>query len=130
LLDIGQNQSMDNALGLGRHLGSITGMLLIDLDRFKEVNDTLGRHCGNSLLDQIGKRLISEAREIDTFARLNDDEFASLPPSVEGLEGAWKAAQRLHTAITASFEINGIELDVEASFEVVVSGMKNESASS
>ena len=119
----------EQALRLGRRLGSSTGMLLIDFDRFKEVNDTLGHHYGDKLLDQIGKRLISDTREIDTVARFGGDEFAILLPSVKGLEGAWKAAQRLHTAITASFEIDGIELDVEASFGVVVSGLHGDDPS-
>ncbi|MDI3275656.1 GGDEF domain-containing protein [Pseudomonas sp. AL03] len=113
----------EQALRLGRRQGSTTGLLLIDLDRFKEVNDTLGNHYGDRLLDQVGKRLISEVREIDTVARLGGDEFAILLPSVEGLQGALKAAQGLHAAITASFEIDGVALDVEASFGVVVSGL-------
>ncbi|WP_123365183.1 bifunctional diguanylate cyclase/phosphodiesterase [Pseudomonas brassicacearum] len=113
----------EQALRLGRRQGSTTALLLIDLDRFKEVNDILGHHYGDLLLDQIGKRLISEAREIDTVARLGGDEFAILLPAVEGLDGALKAALRLHTAITASFNIDGVDLDVEASFGVVVSGL-------
>ncbi|MGF6208307.1 putative bifunctional diguanylate cyclase/phosphodiesterase [Pseudomonas frederiksbergensis] len=119
----------EQALRLGRRLSSTTGLLLIDLDRFKEVNDTLGHHYGDRLLDEIGKRLIREAREIDTVCRLGGDEFAILLPSVEGLEGALKAAQRLHTAITAPFEIEGVELDVEASFGVVVSGLHGDDPS-
>ncbi|SDT32519.1 putative bifunctional diguanylate cyclase/phosphodiesterase [Pseudomonas prosekii] len=119
----------EQAMRLGRRQGSTTGLLLIDLDRFKEVNDTLGHHYGDRLLDLIGKRLINEAREIDTVARLGGDEFAILLPCVEGLEGALKAAQRLHTAITAAFEIDGVELDVEASFGVVVSGLHGDDPS-
>lgn len=119
----------EQAMRLGRRQGSTTGLLLIDLDRFKEVNDTLGHHYGDRLLDLIGKRLVSEAREIDTVCRLGGDEFAILLPSVEGLEGALKAAQRLHTAITAAFEIDGVELDVEASFGVVVSGLHGDDPS-
>ena len=119
----------EQALRLGRRQGSTTGLVLIDLDRFKEVNDTLGHYYGDRLLDQIGKRLISEAREIDTVSRLGGDEFAILLPSVEDLEGALKAARRLHTAITASFEIDGVELDVEASFGVVVSGLHGDDPS-
>ncbi|MGV8916551.1 MAG: putative bifunctional diguanylate cyclase/phosphodiesterase [Pseudomonas sp.] len=119
----------EQALRLGRRDGSITGLLVIDLDRFKEVNDTLGHHYGDSLLNQIGKRLVSEAREIDTIARLGGDEFAILLPSVEGLEGVMKAARRLHKALTASFEVEGVELDVEASFGVVISGMHGDDPS-
>jgi len=119
----------EQALRLGRRQESITGLLLIDLDRFKEVNDTLGHHYGDRLLDKIGKRLTNEAREIDTVARLGGDEFAILLPAVEGLEGALIAAKRLHTAITAAFEIDGVELDVEASFGVVVSGLHGDDPS-
>lgn len=119
----------EQALRLGRRHGSTTGLLLIDLDRFKEVNDTLGHYYGDRLLDQIGKRLVSEAREIDTVARLGGDEFAILLPTVEGLDGAMKAAARLRTAITASFEIDGIDLDVEASFGLVVSGIHGDDPS-
>ncbi|WP_397453684.1 putative bifunctional diguanylate cyclase/phosphodiesterase [Pseudomonas sp. NA-150] len=114
---------LEQALRLGRRHGGITGLLVIDLDRFKEVNDTLGHLYGDGLLKQFGKRLVSEAREIDTVARLGGDEFAILLPSVEGLDGALKAAQRLRKSITASFEVEGVELDVEASFGIVVSGM-------
>jgi len=121
--------SFERALLLGRRQGTATALLLIDLDRFKEVNDTLGHHYGDRLLEQIGKRLVSEAREIDTVARLGGDEFAILLPIVEGLDGAMKAALRLYTAITAPFEIDGIELDVEASFGVVVSGLHGDDPS-
>ncbi|MHC8380329.1 putative bifunctional diguanylate cyclase/phosphodiesterase [Pseudomonas sp. LB3P14] len=119
----------EQAIRLARRNGSTTGLLLIDLDRFKEVNDTLGHYYGDRLLDQIGQRLLNEAREIDTVARLGGDEFAILLPSVDGLDGAFQAALRLHTAITATFEIDGVELDVEASFGVVVSGMHGDDTS-
>lgn len=119
----------EQALRLGRRQGTTTGLLLIDLDRFKEVNDTLGHHYGDRLLDQIGKRLISVAREVDTVARLGGDEFAILLPSVDGLEGALKAALRLHTAITASFGIENVYLDVEASVGVVISGLHGDDPS-
>ncbi|TPG93887.1 EAL domain-containing protein [Pseudomonas caspiana] len=120
---------LEQALRLGRRHNSITGLLLFDLDRFKEVNDTLGHHYGDLLLNQIGRRLVSVAREVDTVARLGGDEFAILLPSVDGLEGALKAALRLHAAITAVFEIEGIDLDVEASVGVVISGLHGDDAS-
>ncbi|MBK5355942.1 EAL domain-containing protein [Pseudomonas sp. TH41] len=119
----------EQAMHSARRHGSTTGLLLIDLDRFKEVNDTLGHYYGDRLLDQIGQRLLNEARKIDTVARLGGDEFAILLPSVDGLDGALQAALRLHTAITATFEIDGVELDVEASFGVVVSGLHGDDTS-
>lgn len=119
----------EQALRLDRRHGFVTGLLLVNLDRFKEVNDTLGYYYGDRLLDRIGKRLVSEVREIDTVARLGGDEFAILLPAVEGLDGALKAAKRLHTAITASIEIDGVEVDVEASFGLVVSGIHGDDTS-
>ena len=112
----------EQALRAGRRDGSITGLLLIDLDRFKEVNDTLGHHCGDQLLVQIGTRLAEALRDVDTVARLGGDEFAVLLPAVDGLAGAIGVADRLRTALAVSFELEGVQLDVEASIGVVVSG--------
>jgi diguanylate cyclase (GGDEF)-like protein len=116
----------EQALRTGRRNGSITGLLLIDLDRFKEVNDTLGHHYGDRLLAQIGTRLVGAKREIDTIARLGGDEFAVLLPVVEGLNGALEVANRLREIMSATFELDGIELEVEASIGVVISGEHGE----
>jgi diguanylate cyclase (GGDEF)-like protein len=116
----------EQALRTGRRDGSITGLLLIDLDRFKEVNDTLGHHYGDRLLAQIGTRLVGAKREIDTIARLGGDEFAVLLPVVEGLNGALKVANRLREVMSETFELDGIELEVEASIGVVISGEHGE----
>ena len=62
--------------------GSETAVLLMDLDRFKEINDTLGHHCGDLLLQELGARLKSALRDSDTVARLGGDEFGVLLPSI------------------------------------------------
>ena len=72
----------DQALLGSKRSGGATGLLLVDLDRFKEVNDTFGHHHGDGLLTQIGPQLRSVLRETDTIARLGGDEFAVLLPDV------------------------------------------------
>ncbi len=102
--------------------GEPVGLLLIDLDRFKEINDTLGHHVGDELLVQIGPRMAGVLREADTIARLGGDEFAVLLPHVGGVDGAVAVAEKLQEALSRSFHVSGADLDVEASVGVVLSG--------
>jgi diguanylate cyclase (GGDEF)-like protein/PAS domain S-box-containing protein len=94
-------------------------VLLMDLDRFKEVNDTLGHSYGDRLLAQIGPRLAPLLREVDLVARLGGDEFAVLMPEVTPGEAA-AAAARLRTAVSAPFPVDGLTLDVDVSIGVAV----------
>ena len=94
-------------------------VLLMDLDRFKEVNDTLGHSYGDRLLAQIGPRLTPLLREVDLVARLGGDEFAVLLPDVTPEEAA-AAAGRLRTALAAPFPVDGLVLDVDVSIGVAV----------
>lgn len=118
----------EQALRAGQRNSSTTALLLIDLDRFKEVNDTLGHHVGDLLLEQIGPRLAGALRGADTVARLGGDEFAVLLPAVDGLTGALDVAARLREALTAAFQIEGVALDVDASIGVVISGAHGDDA--
>lgn len=112
----------EHALRAGNRNASATALLLIDLDRFKEVNDTLGHHVGDQLLAQIGPRLAGALRGADTVARLGGDEFAVLLPAVDGLAGALDVASRMREALAQSFKVEGVELDIDASIGVVISG--------
>jgi diguanylate cyclase (GGDEF)-like protein len=94
---------------------SMAALLLIDLDRFKEVNDTLGHHCGDELLIQVAGRMQGALRHGDTVARLGGDEFAILLPHVATNEDVAAAAARLGTALEAPFLLNGLSLTVDAS---------------
>jgi diguanylate cyclase len=95
-------------------------LLLLDLDRFKEVNDTLGHHHGDQLLVQVGERLRGRLREVDTVARLGGDEFAVLLPRIETAEGAVAVAGKLQAAFDEPFMLNDLALDVEASIGVAL----------
>jgi diguanylate cyclase (GGDEF)-like protein len=103
-------------------------LLLIDLDRFKEINDTLGHHYGDKLLQQIGPRLRPLLRGHDLVARLGGDEFAVLLPDVTSGEQARDIAGRLQSALLEGFEVDGVSLAIEASVGVAVSGIHGEDA--
>jgi diguanylate cyclase len=96
------------------------GLLLLDLDRFKEVNDTLGHHYGDQLLVQVGQRLQAALRQVDTVARLGGDEFAVLLPRVETGEGAVAVARKLQAALQEPFLLEGLSLEVEASIGLAI----------
>jgi diguanylate cyclase (GGDEF)-like protein len=95
-------------------------LALIDLDRFKEVNDTLGHHYGDQLLVQVGERLQAALRKVDTVARLGGDEFAVLLPRIETREGATTVARKLQAALEEPFVLEGLNLDVEASIGLAI----------
>jgi diguanylate cyclase (GGDEF)-like protein/PAS domain S-box-containing protein len=94
-------------------------LLLIDLDRFKEVNDTFGHHYGDLLLRQLGPRLQSALRESDTVARLGGDEFAVLLPATDRL-GATSVAAKLLSAIEQPFALEGHSFEVGASIGIAL----------
>lgn len=108
------------AAALAGRRSSTAAVLLIDLDRFKEINDTLGHHNGDLLLHRVGERLLDAARASDSVARLGGDEFAVLLSDVDGAAGARDAAVRLREAISRRVELEGIGVEVEASVGVAL----------
>ena len=92
-------------------------LLLLDLDGFKEVNDSLGHHAGDHLLRQIGPRLVPALRGGDMLARLGGDEFAVVMPDAT-LEAAESLAHRLHDLVLQPVTVEGIRLHVGVSIGV------------
>jgi len=95
-------------------------LLLLDLDGFKEVNDSLGHTAGDDLLRQVGPRIATVLRSGDLLARLGGDEFAVLLPSAD-VEEARALAHRLRTQLLEPFTVDGIRLHVGVSVGVATS---------
>ena len=93
---------MGVALRAAARSGSSVAVMLLDLNRFKEVNDTLGHQYGDDLLLQVAARLMATLRDADSVARLGGDEFAILLP-VSGWDEALAATERVGAALHAPF---------------------------
>jgi len=99
---------------------SSVALLVMDLDRFKEVNDTFGHHTGDLLLEQLGQRLGSVLRSSDTIARLGGDEFAVLLPTAT-FEDARLIADRLLQVLEEPFVLGSLQLEIDASIGIALS---------
>jgi diguanylate cyclase (GGDEF)-like protein len=103
-----------------RAFGGLAALLLIDLDRFKEVNDTLGHDHGDMLLRDVAERLQSSLRRGDTLARLGGDEFAVLLTDLPDRGTSAELAGRLLTALERPFVVRGVTVQLEASVGIAL----------
>ncbi len=112
---------LTHALLRGEEQGKLTAALCLDLDNFKNINDSLGHAFGDKLLRALGKRLRGELREHDTLARLGGDEFAVVLTGLDSREAAAHTAQRLIAAVAPAFQIEGHQFSVGVSIGIAVS---------
>ncbi|MGH1481414.1 MAG: EAL domain-containing protein [Geminicoccales bacterium] len=103
------------SLGAGQ-----AAVLCIDLDRFKEINDTLGHSAGDLLIKGCASRLRAAVRETDTIARIGGDEFAIVQTGIEQPAGAHQLCQRLLKSITCPYNLDGHEVLVTGSIGVAI----------
>ncbi len=101
--------------------GASSAVLLLDLDRFKEVNDTLGHQNGDLLLQQVGIRLRAALRRGDVIARLGGDEFGVLLPDIEGEQAAIQVARGIVELLEEPLAIGDLCVDVGASIGIAIS---------
>jgi diguanylate cyclase (GGDEF)-like protein/PAS domain S-box-containing protein len=106
---------MRQAMTLARRHDRATGVMFLDLDRFKVTNDTLGHSAGDQLLKQVGERLSGCIREGDTVGRFGGDEFGIVLADMRSPDDARLVAQKILDAIQSPFELEGHEVFVTAS---------------
>lgn len=103
-----------------RRSHELFALLGMDLDMFKEINDTLGHHAGDLVLQHVANACNKVLRESDTVARMGGDEFAILLPKVTDVERAVQVAQRVQAAIREPLQINGHQIEADASIGVAM----------
>ena len=111
---------IEQAILLAERQKTQLALIVMDLDRFKEINDTFGHQAGDSVLRQVGPRLRTMLRRADTVARLGGDEFAILLTTVVDAGGAALVARKIQQALEEPFDIDGHKFDVSASIGIAL----------
>jgi diguanylate cyclase (GGDEF)-like protein len=112
---------LDEALARSSRSGAPVGLLIVDLDRFKPVNDTLGHAAGDDLLRQAAQRLRGVLRPSDTVARLGGDEFGVVVQDARRDEDVARVARRIHQRFAVPFVVEGQQVRCTASIGVAQS---------
>lgn len=110
----------EQAISAARRSGDQLGLLFIDLDHFKEVNDRLGHEAGDLLLRQVAARIEAQVRESDTAARLGGDEFVVLLRNVQRPEDAASVATKVCDALRQPYDLGGQSAHITASIGVAL----------
>ena len=121
---------LGRAMARANREGTSFAALVVDLDRFKQINDTLGHRAGDAVLAHVSRQLLSVTRDIDTVARTGGDEFVILVSPSADAESALAVAQRAGDLLRAPMRIGEVELHVTASIGVAYYPMDGNSAES
>ena len=113
-------QRATTALADASRTGCAVAVMLLDLDHFKEINDTLGHRVGDNLLRAVGERLAGAVRETDVVARLGGDEFGILTSCMTSADDAVVLAERLLAVLREPFFVDGVRLQSQASIGIAV----------
>jgi diguanylate cyclase (GGDEF)-like protein len=108
------------AMARSKRLQQPIGLMLLDLDRFKSVNDTMGHDMGDELLKAVAERLKSCVREVDTVARMGGDEFTIILEGLASESGIAVVAKRITESISSTFELKGRCVSIGVSIGITV----------
>lgn len=106
---------LQRAIRHARRYGGKIGILFLDLDRFKEINDHYGHHVGDAVLTEVARRLTTSIRDSDSVARLGGDEFVVLLEGVQGRDDCLAAALKIDQALNEDTNFYGFDLEIAAS---------------
>lgn len=106
---------LQHAIRHARRYNCKVGVLFLDLDRFKEINDTHGHHVGDAVLTEVARRLSRSVRESDSVARLGGDEFVVLLDNISGREDCLAAAANIERTLAEDSSFYGMSVDITAS---------------
>ncbi len=109
---------LENAINRAKRNGHIIGVMFIDLDGFKLINDSMGHRVGDKLLVEVARRLSTCIRKSDTVARLGGDEFTVIMLDIHSMHSAHVVAKRITKALSKSYILEGKEMYVTASIGI------------
>ncbi|MCB1756481.1 MAG: EAL domain-containing protein [Gammaproteobacteria bacterium] len=111
---------LDEAISRSKRFGHKVALLLFDLDKFKQVNDTLGHAVGDELLISVANRIQDNLREIDVSSRMGGDEFAAFLDQIKDIREVRITADRIIQHLHQKLEIDGIDIEVSASIGIAL----------
>jgi diguanylate cyclase (GGDEF)-like protein len=114
------DRQLDALITEARLSAGIFGLIYIDLNRFKQVNDVYGHHVGDLYLSEVSRRMKRQLRSVDTLARLGGDEFAALVPVVHSRSDVEEIAERLEHSFDEHFQIEGFTIQGSASVGISI----------
>jgi diguanylate cyclase (GGDEF)-like protein/PAS domain S-box-containing protein len=115
-------ERLNEALAQSQRINSHTAVLFVNLDRFRNINDTLGNELGDALLQQVAQRSQSLLRDTDTVSRLGSDEFVFILPDVDQPQDAVSIARKLLASISRPYLLAGHDITITASIGIALSG--------